>query len=68
MANKKTAENDVNVAAESVYTASDLADNHAVFGVNREIVVVALKLAGKAAYTETEARNIINKFKNKEVK
>lgn len=53
---------------ESVYTASELADNYKVFGTYREIVVVALRLAGKKTATLSEAKNIIEKFKNKEVK
>lgn len=55
-------------AAESVYTAAELADNHKAFQAPREIVVVALRLAGKKTATFREAKNIIDKFKNKEVK
>lgn len=55
-------------AAASVYTAEELADNHRVFGTSREIVVVALRQAGKKTATEAEAKNIIDKFKTKEVK
>lgn len=54
--------------AESVYSASELASNYKLFGVNREIVVVALRKAGKTAATFTEAKAIVDKFKNKEVK
>ncbi len=54
-------------APESVYTAKELADNHKVFGTFREIVVVALRLAGKETATFSEAKKIIEKFKNKEV-
>lgn len=53
---------------ESVYTAEQLAGAHDVFGVRREIVVVALRLAGKKEATVSEAKAIIEKFKNKEVK
>lgn len=53
---------------ESVYTASELAENHKVFGTHREIVAVALRLAGKETATFSEAKSIIEKFKNKEVK
>lgn len=53
---------------ESVYTAEELADNHKVFNTYREIVVVALRSAGKKTATFSEAKNIIDKFKNKEVK
>ncbi len=54
--------------SESIYSASELADNHKLFGVNRDIVVVALRKAGKTAATVTEAKSIIDKFKSKEVK
>lgn len=53
---------------ESVYTAEELADNCKVFGTFREIVVVALRTAGKETATLSEAKNIIEKFKNREVK
>lgn len=53
---------------ESVYSASELAANHKMFGVNRDIVVVALRKAGKESATFKETKTIIDKFKNKEVK
>ena len=53
---------------ESVYTAEELAQNHKFFKTSYEIVSVALQLAGKTAATITEAKNIIEKFKNREVK
>lgn len=53
---------------ESVYTAEELASNHWVFNTSYEIVAVALRQAGKQAATLTEAKQIIEKFKNKEVK
>ena len=53
---------------ESVYTAEDLAQNHKFFKTSYEIVAVALQMAGKNAATVTEAKNIIEKFKNREVK
>lgn len=55
-------------SAESVYSASELAANHKLFGVNREIVVIALRKAGKQSATFAEAKVIIDKFKTKEVK
>lgn len=58
----------VPAVTESVYTAKELADNHKAFKTSREIVVVALRLAGKETATFKEAQNIIEKFKNKEVK
>lgn len=54
--------------SESVYTAEELATNHKVLGTSYEIAVVALKQAGKKTATLAEAKSIINKFKNKEVK
>lgn len=54
--------------AESIYTADELADNCKVFKTSREIVAVALRLAGKETATLTEAKIIVEKFKNKEVK
>ena len=55
-------------APESIYTAADLAKNHKAFNAPREIVVVALRLAGKETATFAEAKTIIDKFKTKEVK
>lgn len=52
----------------SVYTAEELAANHKAFHTSREIVEVALRLAGKETATFAEAKAIIEKFKNKEVK
>lgn len=62
MANPKAA------PAESVYSASELATNHKLFGVSREIVVIALRKAGKTTASFAEAKSIIDKFKTKEVK
>lgn len=53
---------------ESVYTAEELVQNYKVFKTSREVVEVALRLAGKQTATFTEAKTIIEKFKNKEVK
>ena len=61
----KTAVKAENQTPESVYTAKELADNHKLFGTFREIVVVALRLAGKETFTLSEAKEIIEKFKNK---
>ena len=63
-AKTKTAVKAENQAPESVYTAEELAENHKLFGTSREIVVVALRLAGKKTATFSEATNIIEKFKN----
>lgn len=53
---------------ESIYTAAELANSHKAFKTSREIVVVALRLAGKKTATFAEAKTIVEKFKNKEVK
>lgn len=53
---------------ESVYAVEELAENYKAFKTSREIVEVALRLAGKKYATFTEAKAIIDKFKNKEVK
>lgn len=62
------AETKATAPAPSVYSADELANNHKVFNTSREIVVVALRLAGKEKATVAEAKTIIEKFKNKEVK
>ena len=51
-----------------VYTAAELADNYRAFNTTREIVVVARRKAGKETATLAEAKTIIEKFKNREVK
>ena len=53
---------------ESVYEATYLIANHKAFNTSKEIVAVALRLAGKQTATFEEAKTIIDKFKNKEVK
>lgn len=53
---------------ESVYSASELIANYKLFGVNRDIVVLALRKDGKDTYTFAAAKAIIDKFKTKEVK
>lgn len=72
MANgKNTKATDVETATqeiESVYSAEELARNHKALGTSYEIVTVALRRAGKAAATFTEAQSIIDKFRSKEVK
>ena len=62
---EKTAVKAENRASESVYTAKELADNHKVFGTYREIVVVALRVAGKETATFSEAKSIIENFKTR---
>ena len=61
-------ETTVEKPAESIYTAEELAANHKVFKAPREIVVVALRQAGKKSATFAEAKSIIEKFMKREVK
>lgn len=54
--------------AEAVYSVSELVANFHLFAANRDIVVIALRKAGTKEATFSEAKAIIDKFKNKEVK
>lgn len=54
--------------SESVYTTEFMIDNFAAFNTSREIVEVALKQANIKSATYSEAKTIIERFKNKEVK
>lgn len=54
---------------ESVYSVKELAANaKKIFNTRQECVVVALKVDGKAEYTVSEAKEIVEKFLKKEVK
>lgn len=53
---------------ESIYTAAELAGAYKTFKTSYAIVATALKLAGKKEATVSEAKKIIDEFKNKEVK
>ena len=55
-------------ATEPVYTVAELANNYTAFNTRREIVVTALRMAGKESMTFAEAKAIVEKFKTKEVK
>lgn len=70
MATKKSTvvEDAGKTAAVSVYTVEELADNYRTFNTYREIVAIALRKAGREKYTLAEAKAIVEKFKNKEVK
>lgn len=68
MANTTKAAGAKAAPTESVYSASELAANAKLFGVNRDIVVIALRKAGKKEAIFAEAKDIIDKFKTKEVK
>lgn len=54
-------------APESVYSAQELAANHKAFGLPKELVVVALRLAGKDSASFPEAKRIVEAFSRKEV-
>lgn len=57
------------VERESTYSISELAANAIVlFHTRQECVTAALKSAGKASYTVSEAKIIIEKFLKKEVR
>lgn len=53
--------------AESMYSSQELAANHKAFGVPKEIVTVALRLAGKETASFSEAKRIVEAFSKKEV-
>lgn len=54
---------------ESVYSVKELAANaRKIFNTRQECVVAALKVDGKAEYTVSEAKEIVEKFLKKEVK
>ena len=55
--------------AESVYTAEELANNAKnIFGTRKECVAAALKVANVTECTVSKAKEIVEKFLNKEVK
>lgn len=64
---KPKTEESVTKDAESVYTATELMENHSVFHVSREIVAVALKKAKKDSATFAEAKEIIDNFKSRRI-
>ena len=54
---------------EPKYSASELGlGSQSVFGVRKECVSAALKTAGKAKYTISEAKGIVKRFLEREVK
>ena len=53
-------------SSEPIYTAEDLIRNYKAFKTSKEIVVVALRLAGKETATFEEAKKIIDKFRKEE--
>lgn len=57
------------VQKESVYSVKELADNaRKIFNTRQECVVAALKVDGKAEYTVSDAKVIVEQFLKKEVK
>lgn len=56
------------VAQESTYSVDELARAHKSLGTSYEIVKVALRQAGKDRATITEAKEIVERFKTREVK
>jgi|GEM_PF-1123083 len=68
---RKATDADVQIPEESVYTVEDfLAARTTVFGkrVRPECIIAAFKIAGKTETTVSEAKKIVNDFRNKEVK
>lgn len=55
-------------AQESTYSVDELARAHKSLGTSYEIVKVALKQAGKDRATISEAKEIVERFKTREVK
>lgn len=53
---------------EATYTIAELVDAHAEFKTTRVVVRAALSKAGKEAYTLKEAKQLIERMKNKEVR
>lgn len=55
-------------AKESTYTVEEFAAAPGSLGASADIVNAALVSAGKDSYTVSEAKDIVKKFKDKEVK
>lgn len=55
-------------AKEATYTVEEFAAAPESLGANADIVNAALLSAGKKSYTVSEAKDIVKKFKDKEVK
>lgn len=53
---------------EAVYSINDLAASaKKLFGTTSEVVITAMKLAGKTCATESDAKKIVKDFMNMEV-
>jgi predicted hydrolase (HD superfamily) len=55
-------------AAEPTYTVEEFASAPESVGASADIVTAALLVDGKKSYTVSEAKEIVKKFKEKEVK
>ena len=53
--------------AESIYGIEELVAADAEFKTHKAIIKVALQQTGKTQFTLSEAKGIVEKFKNKEV-
>lgn len=54
---------------ESLYTVQEFAQNSKkLFGVQKEVVITAFKMANKTEGTPSEAKEIVDKFLRKEIK
>lgn len=53
---------------ESRYSLRQLTEGYRALGTSREIVAAALKQSGRAQFTLDEARRLVDKFKDQEVK
>lgn len=61
---KKTASK---IATEPVYSAGQLAEHYTVFNTSKAVVIAALRIANKPFATLSEAKRIVNIFRNQEV-
>lgn len=57
----------VKIAAEPVYSASQLAEHYSAFHTSKAVVTAALRIANKPFATLAEAKRIVNMFRNQEV-
>lgn len=65
---KVTAQTNVKKVNEPTYTVSEFASAPKTLEASADIVVAALTVDGKENYTVTEAKELVKKFKEKEVK
>lgn len=55
-------------AFEATYTVDELLTASGAFGASRVIVLAALTKGGKESYTMEEAKQLVERMKNKEVR